>query len=167
MRGILNVRKISKKFPRIFQSSSHRHEVIVTAKAYFGTKSINIFMLIYYTLMYHTSLWYFSKNIIYLKLFNTVYSLLLCESEPVSDHPYLQIQAQAKRHFINYLCVHSINVKMLCESEPVSDHPYLSNPSPSQEVFNQLFMLHPINVKMSVILIHKCVDIIQLHFSHQ
>ena len=98
MRGILNVCKISKKFPKNFQSSSHRHEV--TAKAYFGTKSINIFMLIYYTLMYHTSLWYFSKNIIYLKPFNTVYSLLLYESEPVSDHPYLQIQAQAKRHLL-------------------------------------------------------------------
>ena len=53
----------------------------------------------------------------------------VCESEPVSDHPYLQIQAQAKRHLIYYLCV------------------------------------HPSNANMSVILIHKSVDIIQLHFT--
>ena len=55
----------------------------------------------------------------------------VCESEPISDHPYLQIQAQAMRHLINYLCV------------------------------------HPINVNLSVILFHKCVDIIQLHFTSQ
>ena len=37
---------------------------------------------------------------------------IVCESEPVSDRTYLQIQAQAKRHLINYLCVHTINVNM-------------------------------------------------------
>ena len=57
----------------------------------------------------------------------------MCESEPVSDYPYLQIQAQAqaKKHLINYLCV------------------------------------HPIKANMSVILIVKCVDYFQLHFTSQ
>ena len=53
------------------------------------------------------------------------FECILCESEPVSDHPYLQFQAQAKRHLINYLYV------------------------------------HPINVNVSIILIQKCVEIIQ------
>ena len=44
--------------------------------------------------------------------FHIVPWLKLCESEPVSYYPYLQIQAQAKRHLINYLCVHPMEVNM-------------------------------------------------------
>ena len=35
----------------------------------------------------------------------------LCEPEPISDHPYLQ--AQAKRHLINFLCVDPIKFTLL------------------------------------------------------